>query len=262
MSTYLEFKTPFEKVCDFNKAFDYKIYSIHEGNALEMYPKDAKYRYDLIHEEGVVELGNAINHNDLVETMDGIADLLYVLYGACYTYNLNPDLIINSIYDNYNEFYNKTKLDVFNCSLENEYYYETLLKNISKIKMCLLNTHNIIELYSILIKTIINTFQLGFSFRIDINKVFNIVHKSNMSKLCKTEEEAKETVLFYENKYQIYINHYQEYCDKFGNNSEEAKSIYSPYDSPYYYKSGDYYLVKNKSTGKALKSINYTPVLL
>ena len=36
----------------------------------------------------------------------------------------------------------------------------------------------------------------------------------------------------------------------------------SPYDSPYYYKSDNYYIVKNKSSGKSLKSINYTPVKL
>ena len=90
-------QTPYEKVCDFNKAFDYKVYSIHEGNPLIDYPKDAKYRYDLIHEEGVVELGSAFKNNDRVETMDGIADLLYVLYGACYTYNLNPDKITAAI---------------------------------------------------------------------------------------------------------------------------------------------------------------------
>jgi predicted HAD superfamily Cof-like phosphohydrolase len=76
-------QTPYEKVCDFNKAFDYKVYSLHEGNPLLLNPKEAKYRYDLIHEEGVVELGMAIKKNERVETMDGIADLLYVLYGAC-----------------------------------------------------------------------------------------------------------------------------------------------------------------------------------
>ncbi len=254
-------RTLFEKVCDFNKAFDYKVYSIHEGNALEMYPKDAKYRYDLIHEEGIVELGSAINNNDRVETMDGIADLLYVLYGACYTYDLNPDLIINTIHSNYHEFYNKTKLDVFNCSLDTDDYYRMLINNIENIRVCLLEKKNLMELYSVLIKTIINTFQLGFNLRIDINKVFDIVHNSNMSKLCTSEEEAHETVNFYKIKYEMYEAHYHEFCEKFGKDSDEAKTMYSPYDSPYYYKSGNYYLVKNKSTGKALKSINYIPVI-
>ncbi len=259
MSNNNELKTPFEKVCEFNKAFDYKVYSIHEGNALDMYPKDAKYRYDLIHEEGVVELGTALNMNDRVETMDGIADLLYVLYGACYTYDLNPDIIINSIYDNYNNFYYKTKLQVLEDNQNN--YYQILLNDIEQVRISLLEKKNIIELYSVLIKAIIDTFKLGLSLRIDINKVFNIVHNSNMSKLCNNEKDAKETVRFYETKYEMYVNHYQEYCNTFGKNSDEAKTIYSPYDTPYYYKSGDYYLVKNKSTGKALKSINYKPVV-
>jgi hypothetical protein len=118
-----------------------------------------------------------------------------------------------------------------------------------------------IELYTVLIKTIIKTYEFGFNLRININKVFDIVHYSNMSKLCKTEDEAIETVSFYETKYKMYKNHYNEYCEKFGAESAEAKNVYSPYDSPYYYKSGDYWLVKNKSTGKALKSINYTAVV-
>lgn len=253
--------SPYEKVVEFNKAFDYKVYPIHEGNALELYVSDAKYRYSLIHEEGIVELGRAIHLNDRVETMDGIADLLYVLYGACYTYDLNPDTMINNIYKSYTEFYNKVKLEVLNNDIEYKDYYKMLSENIENVRECLLDKKDTIELYAILIKTIINTFKLGFSLRIDINKIFDIVHSSNMSKLCKDEEEAKETVSFYKAKYELYISHYHEYCEKFGHNSDEAKSVYCPYDSPYYYKSGNYYLVKNKSSGKALKSINYTPVV-
>ncbi len=251
-------QTPYEKVCDFNKAFDYKVYSIHEGNPLDLYPKDAKYRYDLIHEEGVVELGTAFKNNDRVETMDGIADLLYVLYGACYTYNLNPDKMINSLFGSYNIFYEESRIHVFNTNLSSNEYYESLLNSISELKNSLLENKNMIELYVILVKTIIKTYEFGFNLKININKVFDIVHSSNMSKLCKTEDEAKETVLSYQNKYIIY----KDSCDKYGVESSEAKSVYSPYDSPYYYKSGDYWLVKNKSTGKALKSINYTAVQL
>ena len=57
-----------------------------------------------------------------------------------------------------------------------------------------------------------------------------------MSKLCLTEELAKETVEWY-------------------------KKNESRYDSPTYRESFDkkYYVVFNKSTGKILKSINYTP---
>ena len=77
----------------------------------------------------------------------------------------------------------------------------------------------------------------GASFGIDLDKAYDIVHKSNMTKLCKTEEEAIKTV-----------EHYKSLTE-------------SPYDSPEYRLSDDgkYYVVFNKSTGKILKSINYTP---
>lgn len=73
---------------------------------------------------------------------------------------------------------------------------------------------------------------------IDADKAFNIVHKSNMSKLCKTEKEAQDTV-----------KHYLDNVDKLG------------YDSPKYRLSDDkiHYVVYNESTSKILKSINYTP---
>ena len=257
--------TQYEKVCEFNKAFDYKVYNIHDGNPLED-TKSAKYRYSLIHEEGILELGNAFKNHDRVETMDGIADLLYVLYGACYTYNLNPDIMINNIYGGYIEFYNKIKLEVLSLdkSLDKslDEYYKILVNNIENIRISLLETKNIIELYSVLINTIICTYKFGFSLRIDINKVFNIVHDSNMSKLCKSESEAIDTVYEYTLRYENHCLYYEGYCNKYGIDSQQAKAVYSPYDTPYYYKSGDYWLVKNKSTGKALKSINYIPVIL
>ena len=71
---------------------------------------------------------------------------------------------------------------------------------------------------------------------IDADKAFELVHKSNMSKLCISEEEAKDTVKSYE--------------------TDER------YDSPDYRLSDDgkHYVVYNKSTSKILKSINYKPV--
>lgn len=74
------------------------------------------------------------------------------------------------------------------------------------------------------------------------NRDFELVHNSNMSKICTSEEEAIQTVESYKKKYE---------------------NGTSPYDSPYYHKVNEHtYLVKNKSTGKALKSINYKPVIL
>jgi predicted HAD superfamily Cof-like phosphohydrolase len=79
---------------------------------------------------------------------------------------------------------------------------------------------------------------LGAAVAFDINADtdFDIVHKSNMTKFCSSEEEAQNTVNWYK---------------------ENKKDLY---DSPYYEKVDDVWVVKNRSTGKVLKSINYQPV--
>ncbi len=79
------------------------------------------------------------------------------------------------------------------------------------------------------------------SFGVDMNEVLDKIHKSNMSKLCNTEEIAIKTI--------------ERYQDLYVNNKSE-------YDSPVYRKDEktNKYIVYNKTTGKILKSINYKPV--
>ena len=74
------------------------------------------------------------------------------------------------------------------------------------------------------------------AFGINADDAFDLVHKSNMSKLCKTELEAIQTVESYKND--------------------------PRYDSPNYRLSPNhkYYVVYNESTKKILKSIYYKPV--
>jgi len=82
---------------------------------------------------------------------------------------------------------------------------------------------------------------MGLEFGIDLDKAFDIVHRSNMTKFCKDENEAIETVEWYKKQYQ------------------EGKSKYK---NPSYRKSPDskHWVVFDADTDKALKSINYTPV--
>ena len=79
------------------------------------------------------------------------------------------------------------------------------------------------------------------AFGINADDDFNLVHTSNMSKVCNTEEEAINTVEDYKKRF------------------ERGET---PYDTPYYEYKEDIgkWIVKNKSTGKTLKSINYNPV--
>ena len=100
---------------------------------------------------------------------------------------------------------------------------------------------DIVEVYDALLDILYVVHGTGASFGLNLDTGFDLVHKSNMSKLCRTEEEAIKTVEWYKEQY---IN----------------KKL--TYDSPAYKKSkgGEYWIVFNQSTGKILKSINYKPV--
>jgi predicted HAD superfamily Cof-like phosphohydrolase len=157
-------KSNYEKVIEFNRAFQLDVPS---GPQPELFTKDpalVRLKLDLIREE-VKELEDAVKDHDLRETVDALADILYVVYGA------------------------------------------------------------------------------GITFGIDMDKAFDLVHQSNMSKLCPTEENAKETVQWYKEKY------------------EKGTS---PYDTPDYRRDDNsgLFIVYNKSSGKVLKSITYKPVNL
>lgn len=80
---------------------------------------------------------------------------------------------------------------------------------------------------------------LGFytALGVDANKAFDIVHKSNMSKLCASEKEAQETVDYYLNNPGL---GYSKLDYKISNDNK-------------------HFIVYNEPTKKILKSINYTP---
>ena len=98
-------------------------------------------------------------------------------------------------------------------------------------------TNDFTEIVDALSDILYVVYGAGASFGIDLDKTFDIVHRSNMSKLCVSEEEAQQTVTWY------------------------MENMLETYDSPAYRKSDDdtYWIVFNKNTGKILKSINYTP---
>ena len=103
-----------------------------------------------------------------------------------------------------------------------------------------INQKNFTEVIDALTDILYVTYGAGAAFGIDLDKAYNIVHESNMSKLCNNEQEAKQTI--------------EEYKMKYKNGDEK-------YDSPNYKIAPDglNYVVYNESSGKSLKSINYIP---
>ena len=131
----------------------------------------------------------------------------------------------------------KPNLDIFQNNQKLINYRLSLVKEEFEELQDAINNKDFIETIDAL--TDIQYVVLGFysALGIDADKAFQIVHDSNMSKLCKTEEEARQSVTNY------------------------LKERPQRYDSPNYRRSDDgiFWVVFNESTKKILKSWKYTP---
>ena len=102
-----------------------------------------------------------------------------------------------------------------------------------------IDNNDVVEIRDALADILYVTYGMGYRLGIKMDEDFDIVHSSNMSKFCTSEKEAQETVESY-----------------------KFKTGTSRYDSPYYEKvpNANLWVIRNRSTGKVLKNINYTPV--
>ena len=304
-------KTNFEKVQEFNRAFDmvpkepanYSSVEIDEmGNGvinpfkysrLQLIldePKLIRLRLDLIKEE-LDELQTAIKENNHIEIRDALSDILYVVYGMGDVLGINMDVLLRTvicipipnkfterhielskIYTNKNNRVKHTNwnlvqiymnlfkmtfysglldtLESSSISLDKLFdemikvfnYLEELSTNIDIVVNKEITLTQLTNIAENLAKLIILDYTYSYLMDIDADADFSIVHSSNMSKLCDTEADAQATVADYEAKFQA------------------GKS---PYDSPYYYALPELgkWIIKNKSTGKALKNIKYQKVV-
>lgn len=102
-----------------------------------------------------------------------------------------------------------------------------------------LNNNDYVEVLDAILDILYVTYGAGAAYGFDIDKGFDLVHKSNLSKMCFSEDEAEKTL----NKYK----------------SDEILS--KTYPSPVIKQlDATHWIVIESSTGKALKSINYHPV--
>jgi len=141
--------------------------------------------------------------------------------------------IIN--YDNiFSETFKKSE-EYENCRIILDELRNNIKRNISKLEEEK-NKFIFDNVINCLTDILYDTYKLGIFLGINLDKSFDIVHNSNMSKLCKNEDEAQKTVEWYKN------------------NDDR-------YKTPEYRLSDDkkYWVVFNKDSGKILKSINYTP---
>ena len=104
--------------------------------------------------------------------------------------------------------------------------------------------HDMTETIDALSDILYVVYGAGASFGIDMDKSFDMVHRSNMTKACPTEEVANKTVKWYQDNSNDYNS----------KNPDQA-----PVD-PQIRELNNMYVVYNKTTGKVLKSVDYEPV--
>jgi len=91
-------QTNFEKVVEFNKSFGVSTSATPQTTIFTTTPKLVSFRLDLITEE-VDELKEAITNHDFTETIDALADILYVVYGAGASFGIDLDKAFHLVHE-------------------------------------------------------------------------------------------------------------------------------------------------------------------
>ena len=145
--------------------------------------------------------------------------------------NFNKTQYIISIQSDVKKYKENIEEYMYKCNLET--INKSIINNFSKLEdSCKEKNFNdvIINIYNV----IKYTYLFGVHIGCNLDTSLDIVHKSNMTKICDNEKLAKETV-------------------------ENYKNNDNRYDSPSYKKNKFGYVIYNESTGKILKSMQYTP---
>jgi predicted HAD superfamily Cof-like phosphohydrolase len=259
------------KVADFNYLFgviDYNYPNIKDisvdkfdSNSEAFNKSQVKLRFGLINEE-IKELEQAINDKNPIEIVDALCDILYVVAGAKAYFNLPIDKDLsdyisichykpnNFVYtEDTSKFIinNFNDEDIINLVINDGILsLNGVLSNLTelfinehKIKYNKLFFNHLIKFYNKTLDNIVTKiFELCYSLNIDIIQLFDIVHNSNMTKVCYNELDAESTVAWYK------INELR-------------------YKEPAYrkihYNERDYYVIYDAETKKILKSIKYIP---
>jgi len=261
----------FQMVKQFNQVFGHPVPEVQRLNIFSESPEVVKLRNSLINEE-IMELKEAIESEDVVEMIDALSDIQYVAYGLLVVYGIDGDVEFTNYMDEKYEIldssrtseiasrsnFNQTKqfiysllngsaFDVSPSSFLDRYTEPSYREIFNRYVEDLMNAYKGLENAtnnSSFIDTIRNTldvlyltYVIGALMGVNLDKSIRMVHESNMSKICSSEEEANKTVQWY-------------------------RDNESRYDSPSFRKSlfTDGFVVFNESTGKILKNINYHAV--
>lgn len=203
-------------------------------DVLQKKPDIVSFCIKLIREE-VRELRDSITQGDFVEMIDALGDILYVVYGMCCRIGYVPtprdnSLVFPASHVNKNIISENSELVHYYLKCISDYTEKVAEASVSDEPLSIHTVTSCLESIVSYVRAL--TAVTG----VDLQQVFTLIHENNMSKMCKTEEEAKLTVTKYQES--------------------------GTYDTPTYRKSPDnsHYVVFNDSDKKVLKAAGYMPV--
>ena len=236
--------TNFQKVKEFNDVGKVS----RPTNPVE-YLKIYQQRLDLLKEE-VKEMHQSVVDENFIEYRDALADILYIAYGTADVLSIDiDDLFVQYLYGDgclstlINSFTRRhTNFELLNHHLQfpkkmYESRYDDFIKEFEDIQNpdYHFNLHQ--DLEDVLVRLIIHVYSHCRSLDIDIDKDFDAVHYSNMTKFCRTESEAVASV-----KAQL---------------EKKDRRCYHVYNTKY-----RLYVIKINGSDKITKGINYIPPVL
>lgn len=110
----------FQKVVKFNSQFGVKLNFLPKFEVFDTEPRDVEFCMKLIREE-ISELCTAIQKHDYIESIDALADIIYVVLGMSARIGMNMDTLFTKICEvGCNNFVNISNASDFSYSLNDE----------------------------------------------------------------------------------------------------------------------------------------------
>jgi len=225
-------KTHFELVGEFHDAFGHPQRKEPYTNYFEKEPELLPFRVKLINEE-TDEFRDAYKDENLIEMADALADLSYVINGAGQCLGLNMDKLAEENSADIRTPIDLKKIDMNVCKNKSAMinnYIKALYQDIERIH----NYNNSLvgkdvhRIGQYLLEMLVTTYDLGHRLGFNMDSIFREVHRSNMTKVCLTIEDAESSVKYYK---------------------DEGR-----YENPSFKAKDNYFVVYDAATSKILKN--------
>lgn len=227
--------TNFQKVGEFHTVFEHPIKKSPDVNVFDENPKLVSLRYSLIEEE-TKEFIEAVENKDVVEMVDALADIDYVVHGAGLAFGIDMDTMMKLAV--LPDAQSGRPSDFFERTSKAE--IDGMVADFRKLLIDLraaFDERNMVSIAVVFLQIIQKTYEAAAALGVNLDEAFRLVHQSNMTKACVDEDQARETLENYQKDMSVYK-------DPAVKRSQDGK----------------YWIIYDRSTGKTLKNKYYKAV--